>query len=1042
MIVLTGVKQKFEDREALQKVQIIFDNITFTNSDIVQGTFNLSKSMGSGRIGFGNCEAAELTFTLDNHDGRFDNLHLNGQECNVYLFAGEITSSTTNRTQLGYFTVDSMTRTKTTVEITALDRMCRLDKVVDWSSFGEQKTLQNTAQWCATQASLGWSFTGSHPNTNVYVTRDSIPDKDNMSYRELLGYCLELMCANAYVSNTGIMKVSDYSSDPVYELKENHTYKYAHSDEKIVIDGFSCTQGDYKNSTQYTTGQNTGAIIDFSNNPLIQENPEQIIGSCKTHWDSLPDFYSFDATVDPIPWIQPGDVVLVTKYDGTQVRSFVTSIEIKLNTATDISNTCENFMISHASGTGLSAQQIRVLKQIETQTSEAKQEAEQNALAFTNTIANGIGLQHTVIDGQDYWFDGSTLENSTVVYTMNSGGFAWTKDYQGENTAWVYGVDKDGNAILNYLTVNKLTADQITAGSISADLLSTQYKNSVETKFEDYLLKTDYETGIEQTKDNILLYVQEHAMSMPNENLIVNSYHPVSTTGLLETCELISDPYSTDEWARNAFNIHQTQDGTNDSLYTSNRFPIDHNDDTYTLSFYLGKTTNVKSLKVSLCLANSLNSTGTESTTELVNIITPIQGKAGERIDLHFNDEVAISQTVGGVTYTKFTNLTKLLLLVSGYIKIEVGERILTTSEGYVYLDGVKFEKGDSATDIIASPNEVSDMYSKIKIDADQILLQVKNETKINPNMVMNSNHPTNKSGLLDSSCTVVDDPFNADPGLRYGFKIASGQNYRSNRFPIDQDTKYVVSMKFKKVVNVASLRWGIGVCTDAQKTGTSIITHWGLTTTNPTADTGDHRHVVNLNIDAFIQTIKDKNITNGFVYIYNVTAKDSTQDAYIIVDEIKVEAGDKATAWSAYPSEASITIDADSIRMQTTTLTWDAKNSSLTADGTLTANKAVLKKANISGDLTCNSGGLEAKITMGYIRLSQSSLDGYGTISYTNVDDGIRKKTGLSITSFGEMIELSSSDIVVYDHTTRRKGVGYSGTKNGIQFINGIAVG
>ena len=47
------------------------------------------------------------------------------------------------------------------------------------------------------------------------------------------------------------------------------------------------------------------------------------------------------------------------------------------------------------------------------------------------------------------------------VYTFRANGFAWTDDYQGDDTDWQYGLTRDGNLLIKMLTVIKITADQI-----------------------------------------------------------------------------------------------------------------------------------------------------------------------------------------------------------------------------------------------------------------------------------------------------------------------------------------------------------------------------------------------------------------------------------------------------------------------------------------------------------------------------------------------------------------------------------------------------
>lgn len=121
---------------------------------------------------------------------------------------------------------------------------------------------------------------------------------------------------------------------------------------------------------------------------------------------------------------------------------------------------------------------------------------------FNSSIAAATGLLSITVKQQDetikkYFYAPSidesltpaqrnSIVNSNYIFTMTSNGFAWTNKWEGSAdatteshtdpitgqevaTTWNYGIDRNGNAILRSLTVNRLQSDQIAAGAITAD---------------------------------------------------------------------------------------------------------------------------------------------------------------------------------------------------------------------------------------------------------------------------------------------------------------------------------------------------------------------------------------------------------------------------------------------------------------------------------------------------------------------------------------------------------------------------------------------
>jgi len=97
--------------------------VTITEDDIIEGTFSIERSWVSGStVEIGCADTSELVFELDNSDGRWNAIRLEGTRLTVVLdIAGE-------PLQAGIFTVDEPPRKLTTMQIRALDDMARFNR--------------------------------------------------------------------------------------------------------------------------------------------------------------------------------------------------------------------------------------------------------------------------------------------------------------------------------------------------------------------------------------------------------------------------------------------------------------------------------------------------------------------------------------------------------------------------------------------------------------------------------------------------------------------------------------------------------------------------------------------------------------------------------------------------------------------------------------------------------------------------------------------------------------------------------------------------
>lgn len=87
---------------------------------------------------------------------------------------------------------------------------------------------------------------------------------------------------------------------------------------------------------------------------------------------------------------------------------------------------------------------------------------------LNDVISSGLGMNKIEVGGKTYYSDASDLNNATYIITMNSGGFAYTYDWNNGNPTWQGGLGRDGNLIINRLSALKIRTNQLETDAIQS----------------------------------------------------------------------------------------------------------------------------------------------------------------------------------------------------------------------------------------------------------------------------------------------------------------------------------------------------------------------------------------------------------------------------------------------------------------------------------------------------------------------------------------------------------------------------------------------
>lgn len=439
-----------------------------TESDIAQGGLSINRYCVSGnKIEIGSAVASELTLKLDNRDDRYADTHFEGVELEVQIGIKKWDAYKWENAQLhwipcGFFTVDETPRKLSYITLTALDRMVRFDKEVKTEDIIFPTTIATLLRVCCENCRVPLQ-TNSASLTNADYVVKNFPESDGLTYRRIIQWIAEISGTCAYVDWDGKLCFGWYG-DNDFSLSPSERYSSDMYEQDITITGVQITDED---DNTFLAGTDDYAF-NIENNGLIQDNQTEIATAIYNKVVGF-TYRPYTCTCKPLPYVYPLDGVSYTDKHGVKHNSIVTGVTFKMNASTSLEGKGETTVKNgYASANPLTKGEAIILKKLETRVSKKITNYEQASLDMNEMISNSLGLYRSMVTESNgstsfYYHNAPTIGASTIIYTFKANGFAWTNKWEDDDTVWQYGVTRDGNAVLNILSVLKLNAEQIDA---------------------------------------------------------------------------------------------------------------------------------------------------------------------------------------------------------------------------------------------------------------------------------------------------------------------------------------------------------------------------------------------------------------------------------------------------------------------------------------------------------------------------------------------------------------------------------------------------
>lgn len=444
-----------------------------TDKDIIGAVTVDWSSVTGSKLDLGSACMSELSFTLENTNGAFDDKVFEGAQ--LYVTTSFSTGSTTETVPIGYYTVDSPPRKLRSIKITAYDRMAKFNRAYD-TELAYPATLYQIVADACTKCGVSQKLPTNTLHRGVSIPKR--PKADNLTYRQVLVWAAELMGVSLYIDYDGKLTGGWYATNAKHTvIKASDRFTSGNTDfaeNNIVFSGVRIVGND-ENKTEYLAGTKDYAF-NIEGNLLVQSDMsiDTLATELKNARCSL-TYTPMSCTTHSFPHLRPLDVMNFETAQGTkkvvltnvkwQSQNRCTRLEGKGETATQS---------GYATMGAFTPKQRAVLEQTRAQQAAQINDYEQATLALNETIANSMGLYVTrKADGNGavitYYHDKPTLEGSNTIYCRNAGGYAWTNNgWNNGSPNWEYGVSKDGDAVIRSIAANKISASYITTDILSS----------------------------------------------------------------------------------------------------------------------------------------------------------------------------------------------------------------------------------------------------------------------------------------------------------------------------------------------------------------------------------------------------------------------------------------------------------------------------------------------------------------------------------------------------------------------------------------------
>lgn len=448
----------------------------------------------------------KYTATLNNIEEKFSDFDFEGLDIlsRVGLL---LEDGSTEIIPKGKYRCVSAKLNESTIDLEAYDSMLFFDRPYSESTLQYPATITqiiNDACVCCQMAvdakTIPW---GEH----IIKKR---PDDKNLTFRDVIGYCAQIMCCYAKIDHLDKLSFGWYDFETLEKLQNGYdggefadyttgdkldggnfkdyntgdsydsggfrdAYEYHHfyslgsqsiNTDDIIVTGIKVTSEKSEDSEEesYMYGSD-GYVLSIEKNPLIQTGDVQIVASYIGKKMVGKRFRPLSISCQSDPCIEAGDCACVTDRKQRTFFSVISNTTFSVGSMQKIECTAET--PTENNYTKYSA----TTKLLDAADRNAKRKLSNYDIAvkrLTDLMTQSFGLYKTEEVQEDgsiifYMHNKPEVSNSSTIWKMTADAFAVSTD--GGKT-WNAGMDSQGNAVVTILNAIGVNADWINTGDL------------------------------------------------------------------------------------------------------------------------------------------------------------------------------------------------------------------------------------------------------------------------------------------------------------------------------------------------------------------------------------------------------------------------------------------------------------------------------------------------------------------------------------------------------------------------------------------------
>lgn len=487
------------------------EKIPISDSELWANGFEVNDSTSSnGTFTIGALVAGKLKIKLNNIYEDYSKYDFDKASVTAYV-SKSFSDGTSEKLKIGEYRVSETSYDGSLITLTCLDNINNFNREYD-SSLSYPTTAYEVVRDACIKCDV--PFTMARFDNSDYTINEIPSDNQKLTYGQVIAYILQLSglwgkCGHdgelligwydmsqfdsqGYDGGTFSTKTTpysdgdnvdggnftDYSSgDSVdggtFTEARNYHNVYTQKDlnvatDDVVITGVkvTVTSKEDKAKDVNTLAGKEGYVVSISDNPFIPADKAQTVANYIFKKIGGMRFRPLDATLLSNPLIESGDVALVTDRKQNTYSCFISNRTFTVGSGTKISCDAEN--ASRNSADKFSNETKAVVQARKVAQAQLSVYDKQMQL-LTQLMSQSLGLfktEQVQEDGSIIYImhNKADLNSSNIQWKMTANGMAVSNDY---GKTWKAGIDKDGNAIFNIMSVIGINFDWAHGGTLT-----------------------------------------------------------------------------------------------------------------------------------------------------------------------------------------------------------------------------------------------------------------------------------------------------------------------------------------------------------------------------------------------------------------------------------------------------------------------------------------------------------------------------------------------------------------------------------------------